>query len=126
MFDDFDVISIYSRAHAIADGVLVDVTKTALEAGFRGSFALTTAVWHDCVTWSADETAPQDESGRLWDVVFMARGGITGALRAGQALYALHRVPRGGDCPRLVRLKLVIAPDDNGSPAITVMLPEED
>ena len=33
-WDDAEIISIYTRAQAIEDGVLVDVTDTAKEAGF--------------------------------------------------------------------------------------------
>jgi hypothetical protein len=39
------VIHAYSRAEALEDGVLVDVTSTAREAGFRIPVALTRAVW---------------------------------------------------------------------------------
>jgi hypothetical protein len=35
MFEDADLIHRYTRADAIRDGVLIDVTQTAREAGFR-------------------------------------------------------------------------------------------
>jgi hypothetical protein len=35
MFSQDDVISVYTRQDAINDGVLVDVTETAKEMGFR-------------------------------------------------------------------------------------------
>jgi hypothetical protein len=44
-----EVISTYTRAQAIEDGVLVDAGSIALEAGFTGPVALTSAVWADCV-----------------------------------------------------------------------------
>jgi hypothetical protein len=44
MFDGSDLIHSYSRAQAIAAGVLVDVTPTAHEVGFRFPVALTRAV----------------------------------------------------------------------------------
>ena len=34
-FDDMEVISAYSRAQAIEDGVLVDLSTLAREAGFK-------------------------------------------------------------------------------------------
>jgi hypothetical protein len=45
MFDNADLIHRYSRADAIRDGVLIDVTPTAREAGFRFPVALTSAAW---------------------------------------------------------------------------------
>jgi hypothetical protein len=40
---DPDLISAYSRSEALADGLLVDVTETAREAGFLYPVALTRA-----------------------------------------------------------------------------------
>ena len=40
------VISIYSRAQAIEDGILVDVSDTAREAGFTIPVAVTRTVWN--------------------------------------------------------------------------------
>ena len=50
MFENFDLIHSYTRAQAIADGVLVDVSATAREAGIRFPVALTCAVYARCVT----------------------------------------------------------------------------
>ena len=44
-----EIIDSYTRKQAIADGVLIDVTETASEAGFRIPVALTRAVWADYV-----------------------------------------------------------------------------
>ena len=43
------VISAYTRAQAIADGVLVDVSEMAREAGLKHPTALTATVWRN--TW---------------------------------------------------------------------------
>ena len=40
---DWDVVSAYSRAQAIEDGVLVDVSQTAKEAGIKYPTAVTHA-----------------------------------------------------------------------------------
>ena len=45
----------YTRAQAIEDGVLVDVTETAREAGFRCPVAITHAAWEDSVAWSKND-----------------------------------------------------------------------
>jgi len=77
-----EVIYTYSRAQAIEDGVLVDVSETAREAGFRWPVAITQAAWEDCIAWTEDDNnrqVYQDESGRLWDVLWMALHAITSA-----------------------------------------------
>ena len=42
-----DLIDSYSRAQAIEDGTLIDVSEIANEAGFTIPVAVTQAVWHD-------------------------------------------------------------------------------
>ena len=41
----FEIISVHTRADAIADGVLRDVSDTAKERGFRIPFAVTDTIW---------------------------------------------------------------------------------
>src|SRR5437879_6332420 len=65
-----DVIYSYTRTQAIEDGVLVDVTPMAREAGFVYPVALTRAVWNRYVEVPEGVTG-QDEIGRLWDIVWM-------------------------------------------------------
>jgi hypothetical protein len=74
------VIFSYTRAQAIADGALVDVTATAQEAGFKWPVAVTHTVWNDCVAWDDNDSDAQgvyqDQAGRLWDVLWLARCAI--------------------------------------------------
>jgi hypothetical protein len=108
-----EVISTYSRAQALEDGVLIDAGAMAREAGLRWPVALTAAAWEDCVAWSDTDTerqVPQDEGGGSW------------------LDYALHRVPRDGHSTqaRLTRLRLVVGPGDDGEPVITILMRNED
>ncbi|WP_419603165.1 DUF6573 family protein [Thiolapillus sp.] len=127
-----EVIYTYSRAQAIEDGVLVDVSETAREAGFRWPVAITQVAWEDCIAWTEGDNklqVYQDESGRLWDVLWMAFHAITSAsTNRSQTLYELYRVPRDGKSTeaRLTKLKLVAGPGDHAEPVITIMLPTED
>jgi len=126
-----EVIYSYTRAQAIEDGVLVDVSETAREAGFRWPVAITSAAWADFVAWSEEDDQRQvyqDESGRLWDVLWMAFVAIRSANGGTQMEYQLYRVPRDGKSveAQLTSLKLVCGPGDNGEPVITIMLPRED
>lgn len=120
----------YSRAQAMADGLLVDVTELAREVGFRVSVALTAAVWADCVAWGEKynrQQPYQDEKARLWDVLWMA----SWAARRGSGetlKFPIYRVQRSqrGSKPRMTTLKLCIGPGDAGEPIITVLMPNED
>ena len=51
------VISTYTRARAIKDGILVDVSDTAREAGFTIPVAVTRTVWDRLVAPSPRATA---------------------------------------------------------------------
>lgn len=127
-----DVVHSYSRAQAIEDGALVDITEMAREVGFRWPVVITRAAWSDCVEWSEEDTkrqTHQDESGRCWDILWMAFIAIKHSRSSGnQLLYQLHRVPRGGrkKKARKTTLKLVTGPGDNGEPVVTILLPTED
>lgn len=128
--DRLPIIHSYTRADAIADGVLIDVTNEAREAGFKVPVALTAEVWNDCVKWTAEDSKRQvlqDEAGRLWDVLWMA---FVAARRAnGDRIgFQLYRVPRGGrGCrPRPTTLQLHIGPGDEREPVITVLLTGQD
>ena len=126
------VIHSYTRAQAIEDGVLVDVSGTAREAGFRFPVALTTAVWEDCVAWTEEDSRRQtyqDTSGRLWDVLWMASCAVRAAKENAQELrFELYRVPRDAKSTEavLTRLKLMAGPGDDGEPVLTILLPHED
>ena len=125
-------ISVYTRAQALADGVLIDAGSMAREVGFRWPVGITVAAWEDCVAWNESDSerqTPQDQSGRLWDVLFMAaHAARTKAGGAPELLFELYRVPRDGQSTEaeLTRLKLVIGPGDAGEPVMTVLLPNED
>ena len=126
------VISVYTRAQALADGVLIDAGPMAREAGFRWSVAVTAAAWVDCVAWTdadSERQTHQDESGRLWDVLFMAAHAVRANVKGGsEVLFELYRVPRNGRSTEAERtkLKLVVGPGDDGEPVMTILLPNED
>jgi hypothetical protein len=125
MFDNAEIIHRYSRADAIRDGVLIDVSATAKEAGIRWPVALTAAVWERCVTVPPGVVC-QDEAGRLWDVLFLLRMAI-GRSDGQEVRFALHvRNDNRDRTPALVRLKALCGPNDDSSPCITVMMPHED
>lgn len=122
-----EVIFAYTRAEALDDGVLVDVSETAQEAGYIVPVALTRAVWAEYVA-VPEGVSCQDEAGRLWDVLWMSRHGImSGQDDASERLFQLHvRNDNRTGTPPLVTLKAVCGPDDEARPCITIMRPDED
>jgi len=124
MFDDFEIIHRYTRAEAIADGVLVDVTAMAREAGFRYPVALTQAVWEKYVRVPPGIEA-QDEAGRLWDVLWMLRYAIGRSQSDDALLFQLH-VRNSNSAPELVTLRALCHADDDGQPCLTILMPTED
>jgi len=122
------VIYAYTRADALEDGELVDISETAREAGITFPVAITRAAWEKCVAWTPEDSrrqTHQDESGRLWDVVWMFS---RAARRGGSVLhFQFYCIKRGGRGvkARLNTLKAVCGPGDTAAPVITIMLPEE-
>ena len=120
------LIFAYTRKQAIEDGVLVDVTETAREAGFVIPVAVTCGVWAECVR-VPDGVTGQDEAGRLWDVLMMLRFAVRKASEGNRVDFAVHvRSDDNGGTPPLVSLYAVCGPGDESEPVVTVMLPHED
>ncbi len=126
MFEEFDLMHRYTRAQAIADGVLIDVTATANEAGFKFPVALTAAVWAQCVAIPPG-VACQDEAGRLWDILWLLRLAIGRGSVGPEVRFGVHvRNNNREGIPPLIRLKALCGSGDEGEPVITVMRPDED
>ena len=126
------VLSAYTRAQAIEDGILVDVSETAREAGFTIPVAVTRSIWNRLVALPAGYRGFQDERGRLWDVLWMARHY---ALRASNSdrvrMCVLVRDIRkdlrdSNRAPRKHFPIVAIGAGDRGEAAITIMFPEDD
>ena len=121
-----DPIHSYTRVQAIADGVLIDATDLAREAGFRHPVALTAAAWAAAVE-VPHGVVGQDERGRLWDVLTLLRQAALSGPGGSETRFAVHvRNDDGEGTPPLVHLKAVCGPGDQGVPVVTVMLPDED
>jgi hypothetical protein len=125
--DEFEIISLYTRDQAIADGFLVDVSDMAREAGFKWPVALTHAVWDDIVTPAPhDKQEGQSEKGRLWDVLWMARLAAQANKDDRDSVLFQVLVLRGQK-QETVTLQLVLSFESpEGGPCLTIMLPDED
>ena len=124
MSDGFDLIFSYTRKQAIEDGVLIDVTEMAKEAGFKWPVAITDTVWNQHIVpdvASAQEV--QSIEGRLWDVLNVLRfRALTGGT---EVLFKVIFIEKGV-IDMEIELKAVCGPGDEGEPVITIMLPGED
>jgi len=137
---DMPIIDRYTRQDAIADGVLIDVSETAREAGLKFPVAMTTAVHAKYVSCDEQERElGQDPDGRLWDILHMLiykiRLGGTGERIWFKVI--IQKPDRGDWDPqhetfeddrtmRLVTLKALCHGGDSGEPVITILKPDED
>lgn len=135
-----DLIDVYTRAQALADGVLVDVTKTAKEAGIVYPTAVTQGLWSEYIEVPESLKGLQDLEGRLWDVLTMFACSARAMKKANtdvvesqkdtaQTLYfkTLFQMPTKTGSPKMktVDLKAICGPGDNAEPILTIMLVNE-
>jgi hypothetical protein len=124
--EGFHATTQYTRKQALEDGVLVDVTPTAREAGIACPVALTRRVWDAYVALSpAALRAGNDEAGRLWDVVWMFRCAAARNPSVSTMRFELHVVTTSRR-PSRVQLKAMLHRGDEGEPVATILLPDED
>jgi len=114
-----------TRSRAIADGLLVDVSRVARALDIEQPIALTRALWDRCV---ARELLTTDSKGtvrtRLLDVLISYRMGAAEHPDADEiALLLVGCID--GQAPLLVPVKAIRGPGDDGEPAITLMLLED-
>ena len=124
--DDWPIIFSYTRAQAIADGVLIDVTAQAAEVGFKVHTVVTDHLYGDYIVPPAGlEGEGQSVEGRLHDLLFrtlLAAKAIKVSDRAEFDVLFLMSPGRWDT----VHVVAVIGPGDQGEPVLTIMLPEDD
>lgn len=116
-FEGAEIISSYSRAQAIEDGMLVDISEMAREAGFKFPTVLTQAVFAVCTPPKGNRI--QSFAGRAWDVLTMAG-------------YAMRRYQGKDRAPFVVKIgaknhhMLVhCGPGDDAAPVLTIGFPSD-
>jgi hypothetical protein len=135
----------YTRAQAIADGVLVDLTTATddrgqllcQQAGFKVPVAITRTAWAKTVevagAWKPNGDGEvlelkggQSLTGRLWDLLWLLRvagrqPGMTDRVHF-QVLVDVH----GDGRHETVKLWALCGPGDDAQPVISIMLEGED
>ena len=114
-----ETIYSYSRAQAIEDGVLVDLSPVdSIRQAWKHHFACTSAVW--AIIEEALKRPDQDLAGICHDISFMAMIAIR---KSSDASLVYFRVIITGTTHTF---KLHIGPGDTPVPVLTLMLPNED
>lgn len=134
----------YTRAQAIEDGVLVDLTSNApegaevkrlvQEAGFLVPVAMTAAAYIEAVLAGTSEDedgwfifpAGQSLKGRLWDVLMVLRFSARANRNTDRVYFAVDVDTNGDGKHKTVKLWSLIGPGDDGEPVLTIMLEGED
>lgn len=120
------VISSYSRAQAIEDGMLVDLSQANGAKGhFKFPLACTAAVWA-LIEQAIDPANGEcnDLAGVLHDICWMSKSPLAYAPDPTTRLFDVILAgvpPKSGH-----GLKMVCGPGDTPEPVLTIMLPEED
>lgn len=119
-------ISVYTRAQAIADGVLVDLSAIVPDVcrqHYKYPVACTAAVWAIIDAAVRSRHHMNSVAGVVHDILWMSR------------VYKRHISPdtvitrvtiTGAGRKKLYEFKLNVGPGDSAEPVITLMLPEED
>lgn len=135
----------YTRAQAITDGVLLDLTTATddrsqllcKQTGFKVPVAITRAAWARTVeaggSWKRDGEGQvlvlpggQSLTGRLWDVLFMLRSACDKSASCDQLHFQVLVDVYGDGRHQLVKLWALCGPGDDAAPVITIMLEGED
>ena len=138
-------IHVYTRAQAIADGVLVDLTTATddkgqsfcQQAGFKVPVAITRNAWAKTVeaggSWKRDGDGERLElrggqslTGRLWDVLQMLGMACTRAVGNDRVHFTVLVDVHGDGRHEAVKLWSLCGPGDDARPVITIMLEGED
>jgi hypothetical protein len=134
------VISSYSRAQGIEDGVLVDVSEWARQDGFRLPVAVTTGVWKLICPWddgrneldmppagSILRAHGQTSRARARDVFDMLKLAIkVGSEGSDRVHFKVAFVSEANGRPATAELWSLCGPGDHAEPVITIMLRGED
>src|SRR5690349_1890600 len=119
MFTDADLIHAYTRARALEDGQLVDVTDNARQVGITVPVAVTAAVFGLCIDVPPGRRHLEDVGGRTHDIVWLLRCAIARSPNGRRVDFSVRCSTRKGI--RRIALKAICGAGDAGEPVITVM-----
>ena len=138
-------IHVYTRAQAIADGVLVDLSSATddrghllcQQAGFKVPVAITRTAWAKTIeaggTWKPhgdgeilELKGGQSLTGRLWDLLWMLHVASAKPHNTDRVHFEVLVDVQGDGHRELVKLWALCGPGDDARPVLTIMLEGED
>ena len=126
---DWNLVYAYTRAQALADGVLVDVTEEAKQFGYKVPVAVTANLFNLYVRASDGMIAEgQSTEARLRDVLMVLLFRIKQRPNTDRIIFKVSFAmgPTRRNISRTVELTAVIGPGDMAEPVLTIMLPEDE
>lgn len=128
-FEGWHLIHSYTRAQALEDGVLIDVSETAKEVGLKYPVAITARVMGEIVATPCFAARHgETDTGRLWDVLWILRVAIH-LQKPGDDPSTCHFPVLATDCKGEKiehRLWSLCGPGDHMEPVLTIMMQGED
>jgi len=121
--NDMPIIYSYSRAEAIEDGVLADISSLAREAGFKFPVAVTSRLFE-----LLNDTTQLGQSfeGRAWDLLMILRFAIRKSSGTDTIYFAPLFNTKDHREPKPYKLWSKCGPGDEGDPVISIMFQDED
>ena len=128
------IISCYTRANAIEDGILIEVPKEfSKEAGITFPVGYTIGLSEYVEPDEIAEMPGQSRDGRLWDLLYMFRTAVKASKTSSDRLnykviFQMRKQIHNKKItvPETITVYAVCGPGDHGEPVITLMLPGED
>lgn len=123
---ELNAIHSYTRAQALEDGVLIDVTKHAKEIGIRYPTALTAGVWAEAIARpkAVELEGNRWEKSRTKELLELAITELE--TSPSKCVRLLYHVPVTLDDSKRIELRATVSPGDDGREVLTIMLPHED
>lgn len=126
-FADWEIISTYTRANAIEDGTLIDITANFPDIShqlYKYPVVCTAAVWAVVEAAVANKRYCNDYQGVIWDLLWMSQRGVVKKLDESQQIFRV--IITGAGSKTYHDFKIVCHGGDQGEPVLTIMLPRED
>ena len=120
---DLPIIYSYTRAQALEDGVLTDISELAKEAGFKFPVAVTSSIYE---LLNDTHQAGQSFEGRAWDLLMVLHFEIKRSKDTDTVYFAPYFNASSHSEPKPYKLWSKCGPGDNGEPVITIMHIDED
>ncbi len=120
-------IHVYTRAQAISDGVLVDLSAVAPDVcrqHYKYPVACTASVWGIIERALNTPGELQDVAGIVHDMLWMSR--VSGKAINQQTRQFPTIIVTAPGKRKTFQFKLVVGPGDRAEPVITIMMPNED